>query len=119
MQTESADRSIAIQEMNIRLLEEEIRIEVEMRYRTMQLNLRRMGSLELSLASAAEALRIAELRFQSGEISSTEIENVRNRHNASRNALDGVRISHVLERATLAKAMGGLMDWVESMKGTE
>lgn len=119
LQTESADRSIAIQEMNIRLLEEEIRIEVETRYRTLELNRRRMGSLELSLMSAAEALRIAELRFQSGEISSTEIENVRNRHNASRNALDGVRISHVLERAALAKAMGGLMDWVESLKGTE
>jgi outer membrane protein TolC len=119
LQTESADRSIAIQEMNIKLLEEEIRIEVETRYRTLQLNFRRMGSLELSLASAAEALKIAELRFQSGEISSTEIENVRNRHNASRNALDGVRISHVLERAALAKAMGGLMDWVESLKGTE
>jgi outer membrane protein len=114
-QVEIAERSISIQEKNINLLKEEITLDVENRYRTLELNGRRLSSLRLSLEAATEALKIAEMRFQSGQISSTEIENVRNRYTAAQNALNGARISYVLERAALAMAMGELFEWVETL----
>jgi len=115
-QVEIAERSISVLEKNLSLLKEEISIDIENRYRTLELNRHRLSSLSLSLTAAAEALKIAELRFQSGQISSTEIENVRNRYNAAQNALNGAKISYVLERAGLAKAMGELFSWVENLE---
>jgi len=115
-QVEIAERNVAVQRKNLSLLKEEISIDVENQYRTLELDRHRLASLALSLAAAEEALRIAELRFKSGQISSTEIENVRSRFNAAQNALNGTKISYVIERAQLAKAMGELIPWIESLK---
>ena len=115
-QVEISDRNISIQEENLALLKEEIAINIETLYRTLMLDIKRLNSLQLSLEAASEALNISELRFNSGEITSTDIENVRNRYNTARNALDGAKISYMSERAGLAKAMGELSTWVESLK---
>ena len=103
-------------ENDITLFKEEILIDLETQYRTLSLNLRRFNSLQLSLEAADEALKIAELRFNSGQITSTEIENVRNRYNSAKNTLDGVKVSYIIERAGLAKAMGELFIWIETLK---
>lgn len=115
-QLEISERNIAVQEENIKLMKEEIAIDIETRYRTLTLDMRRFNSLQLNLDVAAEALKIAELRFHSGDISSTEIENVRNRYNTARNTLDASKISYMIERAGLAKAMGELFKWIEGLK---
>ena len=114
--TEISSRNIAIQKENLSLLKQDIAIDIETQYRTLALDIRRFKSLNFSLKAASEALNIAELRFNSGQISSTEIENVRDRYNAARNALDGTKISYIIERANLAKAMGELFKWIESLK---
>ena len=113
---EISSRNIAIEKENLSLLKQDIAIDIEKRYRTLMLDVRRFKSLNFSLKAASEALNIAELRFNSGQISSTEIENVRDRFNASKNALDGAKISYIIERASLAKAMGNLFKWIESLK---
>ena len=114
--TEISERNIAIQKENLSLLKQDIAIDIETQYRTLMLDVKRFKSLSFSLKAASEALNIAELRFNSGQISSTEIENVRDRYNAAKNALDGAKISYIIERANLAKATGELFKWIESMK---
>ena len=74
--TEITSRNIAFQKENLSLLKQDIAIDIETQYRTLALDIRRFKSLNLSLKAASEALNIAELRFNSGQISSTEIENV-------------------------------------------
>lgn len=113
---EVADIDIAVQRENVVLLKEGITIDVKNRYRTLMLDLRRLSSLTLNLKAAEEALSIAELRFQSGQISSTEIDDIRNRFNMAENTLNQAKISCVLDRAGLAQAMGELGIWLESLK---
>ncbi|MCL4510104.1 MAG: TolC family protein [Bacteroidetes bacterium] len=113
---EAADRNLSIQKKNLSLLKESVVIDIENRYRTLELDLGRLNSLGLNLEAAKEALEIAELRFQSGQISSTEIEDIRNRYNTAENTLNQAKISCVLERAGLAEAMGELSQWIETLK---
>ncbi len=113
---EAADRNVAIQEKSLSILKQNITIDIENRYRTLQLDLRRLNSLSLNLEAAGEALKIAELRFQTGQISSTEIEDIRDRYNTAENTLNQAKISCVLERAGLAEAMGELPRWIETLK---
>jgi outer membrane protein len=115
---EAADRTISVQKNNLELLKEDIAIDIENRYRTSALDLHRLKSLGLSLNAAAEAMKIAEVRFQSGQISSTEIEDIRNRYNTAQITLNLAKISYVLERAGLAKAMGEFFQWVETLRKT-
>ncbi len=115
-QQEIAKRSLAIQSKNLELLKEDMAIDIESRYRTLKLNQRRVMSLALSLVIAEEALHISELKFKSGQISSTEIENVRDRYNAALNALNSVKISSVIERAGLARATGEFFEWIERIQ---
>ncbi|MBF8247568.1 MAG: outer membrane protein, partial [Bacteroidetes bacterium] len=114
--TEIAERSILMQKKNLELMKQEIAIEIETRLRTLELNLKRIRSLTLSLEASFEALKATELRFQSGQITSTEIENVRNRNTASQTALNSARISYIMESAGLAKSMGQLFQWIETLK---
>lgn len=60
-------------------------------------------------------MSIAELRFQSGQISSTEIDDIRNRFNTAENTLNQAKISCVLDRAGLAEATGQLGQWVDTL----
>ncbi|MDP4173964.1 MAG: TolC family protein [Bacteroidota bacterium] len=113
---EIAERNILVQENNYQQLKEDIWADLEIRYRTLVLFIKRLGALQLSLETAAEALNIAELRFRSGEITSSEIENVRNRYTLAKNSLDNAKISCVIQRAGLAKAMGEFFPWVESLR---
>lgn len=108
-----------IQENNLALLKEDIAIDIENRYRSIQLNQRRIKSLALNLVAAREALDITEKKFQAGQITSTEIENVRNRYLAAQNSLNSAQIIYITERAGLAQAMGQLMEWVETLKKDE
>jgi len=113
---EVANRNLAVQKENLALLKQSFTIDVENRYRTLILDLRRLNSLTLNLKAAEEALSIAELRFQSGQISSTEIDDIRNRYNTAEHTLNQAKISCVLDRAGIAEAMGELSEWVKTFK---
>lgn len=112
-QLEIARSSCKIQENNLRLLRQNIALEVEQIWRGLKLNERRMSTLALNVQIAEEALKIAELRFQHGQISSNEVEQVRSRYLATQESLNNARVSYKIQSATLAKAMGKLADWVD------
>ena len=102
-----------IQLKNLELFKEDIAIAIEENFRSLQLNQNRIKSLTLSLKIAEEALNIAELRFKQGQISSTEIENIRQRFTNAQRSLNSAKISYITQSAQLARAMAILEEWVE------
>lgn len=115
-QVQMASYSYDIQRKNLQLFREDIAIEIEEYFRSLQLNQNRIKSLTLNLQIAEEALNIAELRFKQGQISSTEIENIRQRYTNAQRSLNSAKISYITQSAQLAKAMGILEEWVEGQK---
>jgi outer membrane protein len=105
-----------IQLKNLELFKEDIAIDIEENFRSLKLNQNRINSLTLSLKIAEEALNISELRFKQGQISSTEIENIRQRFTNAQRSLNSAKISYVTKSAQLARAMGILGEWVERQK---
>ncbi|MBD3289444.1 hypothetical protein GF337_11630 [candidate division KSB1 bacterium] len=108
-----AKSSYDMQQKSLELLREDIAIEIEEYFRSLQLNQNRIESLTMNLKIAEEALKIAELRFSQGQISSTEIENIRQRYTNAQQSLNSAKISYITQSAQLAKAMGMLAEWVE------
>jgi outer membrane protein TolC len=111
--------SYNVQQKNVELLKQDIALEVEEQFRSLQLNYDRVQSLSANLEIAQEAVKIAELRFKQGQISSTEIENIRQRYNQAQNSLNNAKIAHITQSAGLAKAMGLLDEWVEELRKEE
>ncbi len=110
---ELAQRTCSIQQNNLYLLRENIPLEVEQIWRGLKLDERRIATLGLNLQLAEEALDIVELRFQHGQISSNEVEQVRSRYLATQESLNGARVSYKIQSAELARATGRLREWVE------
>ncbi len=115
-QVQIAKYSYDIQQKSLELFKEDIAIEIEEYFRSLKLNQNRIKSLTLNLKIAEEALKIAELRFKQGQISSTEIENIRQRFTNAQRSLNSAKISYITQSAQLAKAMGILGEWVERQK---
>lgn len=99
----------------IKLLHEEIAIEIENYLRSLQVHLQRIKSLTLNLNIAKETLNISEIRFKQGQISSTEVENIRQRFMTAQFSLNNAKISYITQSAYLAKAMGVLDNWVKRL----
>ncbi|MDZ7344524.1 MAG: TolC family protein, partial [candidate division KSB1 bacterium] len=112
-QLDVAQSARNIQQNNLALLRQNIALEVEQIWRGLKLNERRMATLALNVQIAEEALKIAELRFQHGQISSNEVEQVRSRYLAAQESLNGTKVSYKIQSAALAQAMGRLEEWVE------
>jgi outer membrane protein TolC len=112
-QLDIAQSSRNIQQNNLQLLRQNIALEVEQIWRGLKLNERRMTTLALNVQIAEEALEIAELRFQHGQISSNEVEQVRSRYLATQESLNSAKVSYKIQSAALAQAMGRLGEWVE------
>jgi multidrug efflux system outer membrane protein len=112
-QLDIAQSSRNIQQNNLALLRQNIGLEVEQIWRGLKLNDRRMATLALNVQIAEEALNIAELRFQHGQISSNEVEQVRSRYLATQESLNGAKVSYKIQSAALAQATGRLEEWVE------
>jgi outer membrane protein TolC len=112
-QLQIAKYALDIQQKNLNLFKEGIAIAIEENFRSLQLNQNRIKSLTLNLKIAEEALNIAELRFKQGQISSTEIENIRQRFTNAQRSLNSAKISYISQSAQLAMAMGILEEWVE------
>lgn len=112
-QIDIAQSSRNIQQNNLQLLRQNIALEVEQIWRGLKLNERRMATLTLNVQIAEEALKIAELRFQHGQISSNEVEQVRSRYLATQESLNSARVNYKIQSAALAQAMGRLDEWVE------
>ena len=91
-------------------------MQIEDLYRSLQLNLDRIKSLSLNLEIAKEAMDIAELRFDQGDISSTEIDNIRQRYSSAQQSLNSAKINYITQSARLAKSMGCLDRWVDQHK---
>lgn len=115
-QLQIAANSCSIQYKNLQLLKQDVAIEIEECVRLLQLNLNRVESLSLSLQLAKDALSISELRFKQGEVSTTEIESIRQRYNNAQQMLNEAKISCITQSAQLAKAMGVLEEWVQQLK---
>jgi len=115
-QLQIAKYALDITQKNLNLFKEGIAIAIEENFRSLQLNQNRIKSLTLNLKIAEEALKIAELRFKQGQISSTEIENIRQRYTNAQRSLNSAKISYITQSAQLAKAMGILGEWVERQK---
>lgn len=115
-QVQIAKYAYNIQLKNLELFKEDIAIDIEENFRSLKLNQNRINSLTLSLKIAEEALNIAELRFKQGQISSTEIENIRQRFTNAQRSLNSAKISYTTQSAQLARAMGILEEWVERQK---
>lgn len=115
-QLQIAKYALDIQQKNLNLFKEVIAIAIEENFRSLKLNQNRIQSLTLNLKIAEEALKIAELRFKQGQISSTEIENIRQRYTNAQRSLNSAKISYITQSAQLAKAMGILEEWVERQK---
>lgn len=115
-QLQIAKYAFDIQQKNLNLFKEDIAIAIEDHFRSLKLNQNRIQSLTLNLKIAEEALKIAELRFKQGQISSTEIENIRQRFTNAQRSLNSAKISYITQSAQLAKAMGILEQWVERQK---
>lgn len=115
-QLQIAKYALDIQQKNLNLFKEDIAIAIEENFRSLQLNQNRIKSLTLNLKIAEESLKIAELRFKQGQISSTEIENIRQRYTNAQRSLNSAKISYITQSAQLAKAMGILEEWVERQK---
>jgi outer membrane protein TolC len=114
---EQIAQSVLRQQQNQReLLRENIALEVEQLWRDAKLNERRLHTLALNTQLAEEALKIAELRFERGQISSNEVEQVRARYLSTQESLNGARISYQIQSAALAQAMGKLEEWAERLR---
>lgn len=116
---QAAECNLSILEKRYSLLVEDIQIDIERHLRTLSVLWERMKSLETALLVAKEASHVAEMRIAAGEISSTEMENVRNRYSAARSILDGTKIAYLLERVQLARTSGNVTEWLEELSAKQ
>lgn len=88
-----AETDSAIAETNFAETRNQVRLQVEEAYSTLQSNLANIQTASVALEQAREALRLARLRFQAGVGTQTEVINA---ENALTNA-EGNRVSAILE----------------------
>ena len=100
------------------LYRDDLRLAMEKHLRTLDMNLRRIASLETNLRMAEESLRIAELKFNQSTISTADVENVRDRYRQAQQSYDSAKIDYIKNSAQLARDMGLLDTWVDNLSHT-
>ena len=88
---------------------------MEEHVRTLEMNLKRMQSLKVNLAMADESLKIAEMKFKQGSISTTEVESIRDRYRSAQRSINSAKIDYITQSAKLAQDMGILETWVAAL----
>jgi len=83
-----------------------IKREVEEIYNELQMNQRRLESLERNVKIAKKALHIAEEKFKLGLISQDEVNRTEERLLTAESSLDDAKFNYVLLNARLSKSMG-------------
>jgi len=112
---QTAHISHNLEKKNFELYQEDIRLTMEEHLRTLEMNLKRMESLKINLKMAGESMKIAEMKFKQGSISTTEVESIRERYRKARRSIDSAKIAYITQTAQLAKDMGVLESWVKDL----
>ena len=116
LKNEIARLNIEVLNHNQSILEEEIKININNLIKSIKLNMRRLYSLKLNLNAAEQSLAIAELKFGKGQISAIEMDAIRKNYNSAVNSLNDAKIALIINHAQLAREMGILLKWVNTLK---
>ena len=112
-QIQIARNAYDIRMNRFQLFREQMIMEIEERFFSLEMHQKRIKSLAVSLEIAHDAYKAAELRFTEGQISATEIENVRQQYNNKQQAVLNAKIEYMIGSAELARELGVLEQWIK------